>query len=60
MLSPAIAAAQHTTLPMIIAAAGPFEAPLPIKSTSRSAETKTVAIVTPDIGLFDEPTNPAM
>ena len=52
-----MAAAQQTTLPMIIAAGGPFVAPLPIKNTSRSAETKTVAIVTPDMGLLDDPPN---
>ena len=59
MLSPAIAAAQQTTLPMIIAAAGPFSVPSPISSSS-SDDTSTVAIVTPDMGLLDEPTRPAM
>jgi hypothetical protein len=60
MLSPAIAAAQHTTAPMSIAAAGPDGFPLP-RSTNRSREeVRIVAIVTPEIGLLDDPTTPAM
>ena len=60
ILSPAMAPAQQTTLPTMIAAAGPLTAPLPISSTNSKAETTTVAIVNPESGLLDEPTRPAM
>ncbi len=85
MTSPAMAAAQQTTAPMMTAAAGPFWAPTripatktalhhshrpvpfgppisiaPISRHSNNAETRTVEMVTPEIGLFDEPTRPAM
>jgi hypothetical protein len=44
----------------MIAAAGPLTAPLPISNTSSKADTTTVAIVSPDSGLLEEPTRPAM
>jgi len=55
-----MAAAQQTTLPMMTAAAGPLAAPLPIIRHNRRDETSTVEMVTPEIGLLDEPTMPAM
>ena len=59
-MSPPIDAAQHTTAPINIAAAAPLTEPAPNKVSSKSEENKIVAIVTPDIGLFDEPTTPAI
>src|ERR1700679_3988991 len=59
MLSPPIAAAQHTTPPIRIAATGPAGLLRPMPSSS-SAEGRIVAIVMPDTGLFDDPTSPAM
>src|SRR5215207_2927019 len=58
-LSPPIAAAQHTTPPIRIAAGGPASGPRPRRSR-RPAETRIVEIVMPEMGLFDEPTRPAM
>src|SRR5690625_5486512 len=60
ILSPAIAAAQQTTAPIMIDAAGPFSAPEPINARSISADDKMVAMVTPEMGLFELPTNPAI
>ncbi len=59
-LSPPIDAAQHTTAPINIAAAAPLTEPVPNKASNKSEENKIVAIVTPEIGLLDEPTTPAM
>ena len=60
MVSPEMAAAQATTAPTKMAAAGPTALSAP-SNTSNSAEVNNrVAMVTPDIGLFDEPTNPAI
>ena len=59
MLSPAIAAALATTAPIMMAAAGPIAAP-PVIHNSNSEANSIVAIVTPEIELFDEPTSPAM
>src|SRR6185503_10192268 len=58
-LSPPIAAAQHTTPPIKIAAIGPAGDFMP-RPSSRSAETRIVETVMPETGLFDEPTRPAM
>lgn len=60
MLSPAIAALQQTTAPMRIAATGPAGLPWPSINSSRSDALRMVAMVTPLMGLFDEPTRPAM
>jgi hypothetical protein len=59
-LSPATAAAQHTTAPIMIAATGPSFEPLPSSTISISDANRIVAIVIPETGLFDEPTRPAM
>ena len=53
-------AAQQTTAPMMMAAAGPMGAPLPIRSIRKKAENTIVVIVTPEIGLLLDPTRPAM
>ena len=53
-------AAQQTTAPMMMAAAGPIGAPLPIRSIRKKAENTIVVIVTPEIGLLLDPTRPAM
>ena len=42
------------------AAAGPTTLPLPNRTRSISAEQRIVAMVTPEMGLLEEPTNPAM
>ena len=55
-----MAAAQHTTAPTMIAAAGPLTASPPISQTSSSDVKRMVAMVIPEIGLLDEPTSPAM
>ena len=60
MLSPAIAPAHATTAAMKSAAAGPIGESAPIMATSKSDETSNVAMVTPEIGLFDAPTSPDM
>ena len=57
-LSPPIAAAQHTTAPTKMAAAAPDS--LPNKARINKEVNRIVAIVTPDIGLLDEPTTPAI
>src|SRR6185295_5033301 len=59
-LSPPIAAAQQTTAPMSSAAAGPSGALEPSTITRRSEASMSVAIVTPDTGLLELPTIPAM
>ena len=59
-LSPPIAAAQQTTAPINIAAAAPFEESISKKLIIRSELNKIVAIVTPEIGLLDYPTTPAI
>ena len=59
-LSPATAAAQQTTAPIMIAAIGAEGEPRPRSKTSTSEANKIVAIVMPETGLFDEPTMPAM
>ena len=45
---------------MMIAAAGASARPEPISTISSRDDTINAAIVTPEIGLFDEPTTPAM
>ena len=55
-----MAAAQHTTAPINIAAAGPFSESLPSINTKISEAVSIVAIVTPEIGLLELPTNPAI
>ena len=60
MLSPAMAAAQATTAPMNIADAGPIGLSEPSMASSSRAAVRIVAMVTPEIGLLDEPTRPAM
>src|SRR5258708_7817916 len=58
-LSPPIAAAQHTTPPIRIAAIGPAGLLSPTPSSS-NADARLVEIVMPETGWFDEPTRPAM
>jgi hypothetical protein len=59
-LSPPIAAAQHTTAPIRMAAAAPSDDSVLKNVTINNELNKIVAIVTPDIGLFDDPTTPAI
>ena len=59
MLSPPIAAAQHTTPPIRIAATGPAGLSMP-RPRRRSDEIRIVEIVMPETGLFEDPTRPAM
>src|SRR6185369_7130317 len=58
--SPATAAAQHTTAPIMIAATGPSADLLPSSTISISDANRIVAMVMPETGLFEEPTRPAM
>jgi hypothetical protein len=44
----------------MIAAAGPTALPVPMRANSRIAEKSIVAMVTPEIGLFELPTIPAI
>ena len=60
MLSPPIAAAQQTTAPTIIAPAAPTPEPVPNNANNSMDEKRIVAIVTPEMGLFEDPTTPAM
>ena len=69
MLSPAIAAAQHTTAPTRMAVAAAVVACVastaklicdPSTQRSNSDVLRIVAIVTPETGLFDDPTRPAI
>ena len=60
MLSPAIAAAHATVAPIKMAAAGPTKLCVPSSTTSSREEVRIVAIVTPEMGLLEEPTSPAM
>src|SRR5690625_6319618 len=69
MLSPAMAAAQHTAAPTRMAVAAALVAATPPtaksigvpSSTSRISDiVRIVAIVTPEIGLLDETTSPAI
>ena len=55
-----MAAAQQTTAPINMAAAGPFSESEPKMTTSIKEAVKIVAIVTPDIGLLELPTRPAI
>ena len=55
-----MAAAQHTTAPTIIALAAPTPEPVPNKANKNNEVNKIVAIVTPETGLFDDPTTPAI
>jgi hypothetical protein len=55
-----MAAAQQTTAPIIIAAGAPTLEFSPRSNRRRRDENRIVAIVTPEIGLLDEPTIPAM
>ena len=59
-LSPPIAAAQHTTAPIRIAAAAPLDESTSKKVIINNELNNIVAIVTPDIGLFEDPTTPAI
>jgi len=59
-LSPPIAAAQQTTAPMTNVAAGPAGCAAPRNRTSNSEATMIVAMVTPDTGLLELPTSPAI
>ena len=59
-LSPPMAAAQHTTAPIIIALAAPSGDPAPRMINNSKDENRIVAMVTPETGLFDDPTMPAM
>ena len=59
-LSPATAAAQQVTAPIMIAATGPTVEPLPMIASSTSEANRIVEIVMPETGLFEEPTRPAM
>ena len=59
-LSPATAAALHTTAPMNTTATAPIADLPPTIHMSTSEANKMVQIVMPDTGLFDEPTRPAM
>jgi len=58
-LSPPTAAAQHTTAPIMIAATAPIGDSRPSSSINTTDANRMVAMVMPDTGLFDEPTNPA-
>ena len=60
ILSPPIAAEQHTTEPMSIDNKGPNWWLGPFKAKIIRLENIIVAIVTPDIGLFEDPTTPAI
>jgi hypothetical protein len=61
MLSPATAAAQHTTDPIDMAKVGPnIGASCLSRPSSNNDEVSIVAKVIPDMGLFDEPTTPDM
>ena len=55
-----MAAAQHTTAPIMIAAEAPTSESLPKRDKSKRDEKRIVAMVTPEIGLLDEPTIPAI
>ena len=55
-----MAAAQHTTAPTMMAPAAPTSEPVPSKANSRRDENRIVAMVTPEMGLLDDPTTPAM
>ena len=59
-LSPPIAAAQHTTAPIKIAVAAPFDESISKKVIINRELNNIVAMVTPDIGLFEDPTTPAI
>ena len=59
-MSPPIAAAQQTTAPTIIALAAPTPDPVPKSANNKIEVKRIVAIVTPEIGLFDDPTTPAI
>src|ERR1700741_1628514 len=59
-LSPAMQAAQQTTAPIMIAAAGPVAEFGPSNTSNTTAENRIVPIVIPDTGLLDVPTRPAM
>ena len=59
-LSPPMAAAQHTTAPIMIAPAAPAVEPEPNIVSKSNEEKRIVAMVTPETGLFDEPTIPAI
>ena len=56
-----MAAAQQTMAPTKMAPAAPFAGSLvPINNNNNKAVISMVAIVTPEIGLFEEPTSPAI
>ena len=59
-LSPAMAALHATTAPMKMAETAPMGLLEPNRAESSKAEVRIVAIVTPEIGLLDEPTRPAI
>ena len=60
ILSPPMAAAQQTTAPTIMAPAAPTSEPVPSIANNSNDENNIVAMVTPEIGLLDEPTTPAI
>ena len=55
-----MAAAQQTTAPTIMALAAPTPDPVPRIANNNREVNKIVAMVTPEIGLLDEPTTPAI
>ena len=55
-----MAAAQQTTAPTMIALAAPTPDPVPNNANNSRDVNRMVAIVTPEIGLLEEPTTPAM
>src|SRR6202035_3624799 len=59
-LSPATAAALHTTAPMNTTATAPMEEFPPTIHMRTSEANRMVQIVMPETGLFDDPTSPAM
>src|SRR6202046_4114187 len=59
-LSPATAAALHTTAPMNTTATAPIEDLPPTIHMSTSEANRMVQIVMPETGLFEDPTSPAI
>ncbi len=55
-----MAAAQHTTAPINIAAAAPLPESVPINANKIREAVSIVAMVTPEMGLLELPTNPAI
>ena len=55
-----MAAAQHTIAPTMMAPAGPTSELVPRRTSNNKEVNSIVAIVTPEIGLLDDPTTPAI